>query len=253
MDNLLFRYRSNKYRFIQKLPLIIIISCLFLTTKTSDAQENQKDTGKYAETKESSLGRELISVTQETQYLNKKLKYFKNIILHQNKTQTELKRQIASLEEKNTALEKENATLESMLSIQAVDLRKPELIKADEKNLNKVINLNLGFAYGIKGQIKEAIVEYEMALRYDPDNKDIHYNLGYLLSKDNKYIQAIEEYKKALTGLPQDREVYYNLAIIYAIYLKDSRTAQQYYQKFLTVPLTEIHLVPSQKEPIQRN
>lgn len=253
MDNLPFRYRSNKYRFIQKLPLIIIISCLFLTTKTSDAQENQEDTEKQTKIEEPSLGTELISVTQGTQYLNKKLKYFKNIILHQNKTQTELKRQIASLEEKNTALEKENAALESMLSIQAVDLRKPELIKADEKNLNKVINLNLGFAYGIKGQIKEAIVEYEMALRYDPDNKDIHYNLGYLLSKDNKYIQAIEEYKKALTGSPQDREVYYNLTIIYAIYLKDSKTAQQYYQKFLTVPLTQTHLVPSRKEPIQRN
>ncbi|MFZ2602517.1 MAG: tetratricopeptide repeat protein, partial [Candidatus Omnitrophota bacterium] len=113
------------------------------------------------------------------------------------------------------------------------DLRLPKLVKADEKNLDEVICLNLGFAYGLKGKIKDAIEEYEKALKYAPEDKDIHYNLGYLLAKQNKCKEAIEEYKKALTGLSDDREVYYNLSIVYAACLKDAKTADYYYNKFL--------------------
>lgn len=147
-------------------------------------------------------------------------------------------------------LEKEKGFLEAILNAQAKYLRQPGLIKADEKNLEKAIHLNLGFAYGIKGKIKEAIKEYQMALKYDLEDKDIHYNLGYLLAKENRFEEAIEEYKKALKGSSQDKEIYYNLAIIYATGLKDQKTAEEYYQGFLELSSSDTNLsLPTEESP----
>lgn len=143
------------------------------------------------------------------------------------------------LKQKIAHLEKEKAVLESMLNMQSKGLRLPELISADSENLNKLIHLNLGFAYARKGDTKEAVREYRKALQYDPEDKDIHYNLGYLLSKQHRYKEAIEEYKKALAGSPQDKEVYFNLALIYTTALKDKKASDEYYQKYLKLSLDE--------------
>ena len=150
----------------------------------------------------------------------------------QNKTQLELQKQLTRLNEKVASLERGASILEAMLNQQR-DIKPPSLVRGDEKGWDKVVHLNLGFAYAIKGKTKEAIEEYKKALEYGPEDKDVHYNLAYLLAKRNRYKEAIEEYKKAIKGSPEDKEVYYNLAVIYATIIKDQELADQYYQKSL--------------------
>lgn len=150
----------------------------------------------------------------------------------ENREQVELRKQLTRLNEKVASLEKEAGILEAMLNQQR-EGKPPSLVKGNESNWNKIIHVNLGFAYGIKGKTKEAIEEYKKALEYDPQDRDIHYNLGYLLAKNNRYKEAIEEYRKAIKGSPEDKEVYYNLAVIYATAIKDQKIANQYYQKSL--------------------
>jgi len=151
-----------------------------------------------------------------------------------DKTQLELQKQLIRLNEKVASLERDASVLEAMLNQQR-DMKPPLLVRGNESNWNKIIHVNLGFAYAIKGKTKEAIEEYKKALEYAPEDQDIHYNLGYLLAKSNRYKEAIEEYKKAIKGSPEDKEVYYNLAVIYTTIIKDQQIANQYYQKFLTI------------------
>lgn len=140
---------------------------------------------------------------------------------------------VSGLQKKIYELERNNAMLEAMLDYKFGDLRKPYLVNSGEKKPDKIIHQNLGYAYGIKGDTRQAIEEYRKVLESEPDDKDSYYNLGYLLVKEDKYEEAVIEYKKALKGSLQDKEVYYNLSLIYATRLKDMQKAKEYYQKFL--------------------
>ena len=177
---------------------------------------------------------DLVTLAQENLSLKKKIENLEQTISRQNKAQLELEKQLTRLNEKVASLERGASILEAMLSQQR-EIKPPLLIRGNEKSWDKVVHLNLGFAYAIKGKTKEAIEEYKKALEYGPEDKDIHYNLGYLLAKSNRYKEAIEEYKKAIKGSPEDKEVYYNLAVIYTTIIKDQQIANQYYQKFLTI------------------
>ncbi len=189
------------------------------------------------------LQKENASYLQKAQSLEKANAVLENDLLAYKKAKgsaPDLKSTVVKLQNENSALaqkismsDKEKAIIEAMLDTQVKDLRQPATISPDEKNLDKTIHLNLGFAYALKARTADAIAEYRKALQYDPKDKDAHYNLGYLLAKDHKYKQAVEEYLKALKDSSQDKEVYYNLAIIYASKLKDQNTAQAYYQEFI--------------------
>jgi tetratricopeptide (TPR) repeat protein len=134
-------------------------------------------------------------------------------------------------------LEREKQILNTLLVYHAWNLRRPQAAGKDEKNYNKIIHLNLGFAYGMKSMVSEAINEYNKALVFDPYDTDIHFNLGYLLSANKRYHEAIEEYKRAFTSSDQDKEIYYNLAAVYAV-IKEYDKSEECYRKFLelTVP-----------------
>lgn len=146
-----------------------------------------------------------------------------------------LKQQLTVCKQEAESKESQKAVLEAMVEKQAKPLLKPSLVKAEEKELEKIIHTNLGFAYGLKGKTDEAIAEYKKALSFAPSDRDINFNLGVLLSKQKKYQEAITSYKQALQGSPQDKEVYYNLAIIYLLGLKDTALSQKYYQEFLSL------------------
>jgi len=137
-----------------------------------------------------------------------------------------------ALKKRIKELERDKSLLESMLSLRQAQIRQPDLALKGE-NPDKIIHLNLGYAYGSKERIEEAISEYQKALEYDPKDKDIHYNLGFLLSRKNRYKEAIKEYEKSIKGSAEDREVYYNMAVIYASDLKDQNSAKKYMEKFL--------------------
>jgi tetratricopeptide (TPR) repeat protein len=57
---------------------------------------------------------------------------------------------------------------------------------------------NLGNAFFKKGQADEAITQYQKALETDPNYVDAHYNLGNALFQKGQVDEAIEQYQKAL-------------------------------------------------------
>lgn len=221
----------------------ILFNCLVLClvfAKISHAQENipQEKKSKDLEAAISQQNRTHLELEDKIKQIEEENHSLSHTLEEKSRETDEIKKEMSGLKDKISAKELENEFLESILAAQAKYLNPPQLVKANEKSFDKVIHLNLGFSYGLKGKIEDAVVEYQRALEYDPGDKDIHYNLGYLLAKQNRYKEAIEEYKNALKGLPQDREIYYNLAIIYTTGLKDQKTGAEYYQRFLKLSPT---------------
>jgi len=85
-------------------------------------------------------------------------------------------------------------------------------------------HVNLASAYGLKGLMEDAVLEYKLALKLESDNPDIYYNLGLsyeqlakgyelrAMSKEQLaesrelIVKAINEYKKTLMLNPDDRQ-----------------------------------------------
>jgi Flp pilus assembly protein TadD len=75
---------------------------------------------------------------------------------------------------------------------------------------------NLGTALGnIPGRLPDAIVEFEAALKINPNWGRAHFNLGLALSKiPNRLPDAIAEYRAELQEHPNYPEVYNNLGVL---------------------------------------
>lgn len=60
-----------------------------------------------------------------------------------------------------------------------------------------------------------------------------HYKMGNMFFQKREYEKARDQYQQALTLLPADAAAHFNLAFVSGEYLKDPRTAQEHYQKYL--------------------
>jgi tetratricopeptide (TPR) repeat protein len=70
---------------------------------------------------------------------------------------------------------------------------------------------NLGGALLVRGQIDEAIVHLEEALRIDPAHAEAHSNLGVALARRGRLVEAISHYDEALRLDPHQGQAYSNL------------------------------------------
>jgi tetratricopeptide (TPR) repeat protein len=70
---------------------------------------------------------------------------------------------------------------------------------------------NLGYVLRQKGQVDEAIVQYQKALEIDPGYANAHYNFGNALFQKGRVDEAMEHYQKALEIQPQYAEAHNNL------------------------------------------
>ena len=70
-----------------------------------------------------------------------------------------------------------------------------------------------GNAYMSLGQYDEAIRNYDMAVRYDPDNGNRYYDLGFAMASDEKLADALKNLAKAeeLGCIPENLVQLYNL------------------------------------------
>jgi Flp pilus assembly protein TadD len=70
---------------------------------------------------------------------------------------------------------------------------------------------NLGIALARKGQINEAIPLLQEAIRLKPDNAEAHYNLGIVLAGNGQTDAAIRQFQEALRLKPDDPDAHNNL------------------------------------------
>jgi tetratricopeptide (TPR) repeat protein len=78
---------------------------------------------------------------------------------------------------------------------------------------NWLAHKTLGDALDEKGQIDEAIRQYQKAIRLKPDYAEVHNNLGDTLLKKGQTDKAIRQYQEALRLKPDFAGAHYNLGI----------------------------------------
>ena len=69
----------------------------------------------------------------------------------------------------------------------------------------------LGVILGQKGQLDEAIREFQEGLRLKPDDVDAHNHLGNTLSRKGRADEAIEQFREALRLQPDNADARRNL------------------------------------------
>jgi tetratricopeptide (TPR) repeat protein len=82
-----------------------------------------------------------------------------------------------------------------------------------EPSFSKVRN-NLGIAFLRQDRLAEAREQYELALKFQPDFEDAHRNLADLLANSNQWNDAVGQYEMALHLEPDDAEAHYGLAMV---------------------------------------
>jgi tetratricopeptide (TPR) repeat protein len=84
--------------------------------------------------------------------------------------------------------------------------------KALEINPNYVAaHYNLGNALFQKGQLDEAVAQYRKAVEINPNDAEAHINLGNALFQNEQLDEALAQFQKAIEINPNDAETHYNL------------------------------------------
>ena len=74
---------------------------------------------------------------------------------------------------------------------------------------------SLGRAYQEQGLLKEAIVEYETAVKLMPNHYKAYYNLAVVYDQKGEFNKAVDKYKKSILIYSGFANAHYNLANIY--------------------------------------
>ena len=93
----------------------------------------------------------------------------------------------------------------------------------------------LGFSYLRNEQLNEAFVEFQKAIRVNPENKEALNYLGYISSEFNKHDEAISYYNRAISVDPEYAGAQNNLGVTYAK-LEKWNEAARYFKAALSNP-----------------
>lgn len=86
------------------------------------------------------------------------------------------------------------------------------ILRTDSGNL--VARRNMGATLVEQDKLEQALIHYELALKYHPNDAELHYSLGVITQRFNKLYEAMGHYLKAIELRPQHIEAFENLANI---------------------------------------
>jgi tetratricopeptide (TPR) repeat protein len=107
---------------------------------------------------------------------------------------------------------------------------------------NWLAHMNLGDALYKKGQIDEAIRQFQETTRLVPDNADAHYNLGHALAAKGQTDGAIQQFQETLRLRPDYAQAHYNLGVILSMKGQTDRAISQFQEA--------VHLQPANPEAL---
>jgi len=87
--------------------------------------------------------------------------------------------------------------------------------KTEKKEITKEEHFQLAFAAAQRGNLDEAVSEYQQVLQLDPKNAVAHLNLGMVYGRQGKPKDEISEYRKALSVDPDFAQAYFHLGLAY--------------------------------------
>lgn len=105
------------------------------------------------------------------------------------------------------------------------------IVAEDPHNLAAVVGL--GNAYSESGAWREAIKQFEYALKLDPRNADVRTDMGTAYRNIGMPDRALEEYRLALQYEPGHLNARYNLGILHAFNFRDYREATRLWEELL--------------------
>lgn len=92
---------------------------------------------------------------------------------------------------------------------------------------------NLGSIYfSIKHDNDKALVYFQQALKYNPNDSDTNHAIGLILIRKNQIVPALKYLDNAILLAPQNAEPYYTRGLVYEL-LGDKEKAQQDFRKVL--------------------
>lgn len=86
------------------------------------------------------------------------------------------------------------------------------ILRSDAGHL--VARRNMGATLVEQDKLEQALVHYEIALKYHPNDAELHYSLGVISQRFNKLYEAMGYYLRAIEFRPQHIEAFENLANI---------------------------------------
>lgn len=106
-------------------------------------------------------------------------------------------------------------------------------LKADQKNLLIVRN-TLGIVYYSKGELEQALHQFQSIVKINPDVYEPYYNIGLIYEKLENVKEAKASFQKAIEMKPSFADAHYHLGILNLI-TKDKKQAAENFKKAIEI------------------
>jgi protein O-mannosyl-transferase len=93
---------------------------------------------------------------------------------------------------------------------------------------NYVMECNMGVLLAGQGNIQDAVLHYEAALKINPKDADTNYNYGNLLAAQGKMENAVKLYNASIKEKPKFAPAYNNLGIIFSREGRQEKAIEQF-------------------------
>ena len=85
-----------------------------------------------------------------------------------------------------------------------------------------------GLDHAIRGDLDQAVQEFQTAISLDPANSFFYYNLGLVLGMEREYLQAIQAFQQTLWLNPDHLPSQFRLGLLYEVMGFKEKALEQY-------------------------